>query len=220
MPVLPRSDRTLMTWMQTRLPAWGEDPAAIGLDETRVIELAALAEEAEVALLAAEQARQAAEDATLRLHEQAAALRARASAAVGAIKAHADTTDDPNVYAAASIPPDRPKAPLGPPPAPTGVSTTLEPGGTVLVAWRGTRKGGTTFAVERALVDADGTIGPFTLIDTTTDKSWRDTAVPAGQRGVHYRIIAQRRGGRSSPSNLATLSFGTEPTASQARLAA
>jgi hypothetical protein len=94
------------------------------------------------------------------------------------------------------IPSDRPKAPLGAPPAPTAVRAILQNGGAVRLKWKGTRKGGTLFLIQRALVGPDG------------------------QRGIHYRIIAQRSGGRSGPSNLATLSFGTEMTSSQTRLAA
>jgi hypothetical protein len=129
---------------------------------------------------------------------------------VATIKAFAETEDDPDVYAAAHLPPDRPKSPLGPPAAPQITSAVLHPDGTVRLKWRGSRKGGTFFQVYRTQTMLDGTaIGP-TLLTSTPEKIFVDRALPAGLRRVDYFIQARRTGGKSDRSGLASLQFGSD----------
>ncbi len=210
MPVLPKTDRTLIDWVEQHIDIWKADPASIGLDGAAVTELISLLAGASAAEEAAQLARSAAQAATLRLHLEAEALREQAASMVATIKAYADTQDDPNVYSEAQIPPDRPKAPLGPPEAPHSVSATLLVNGVVRLAWKGSRKGGTFFEVYRMLTTADGQRGAPTLLTSTPDKTWTDRDLPAGLRQVEYFLIARRTGGVSDRSGLASLQFGSD----------
>jgi hypothetical protein len=210
MPVLPKTDRTLIDWVELRTDLWKADPASIGLDGSEVTELIGLLAAAAAAEEAADLARAEAQAQTLRLHTEAEALRAQAASMVATIKAFAETQDDPEVYAAAHLPPDRPKSPLGPPAAPQITSAVLHPDGTVRLKWKASRKGGTFFQVYRTLTALDGTVGSPTLLASTTDKFWTDQDLPSGLRGVQYYLIARRTGGVSGRSGLGTLQFGSD----------
>jgi hypothetical protein len=210
MPILPRTARPLIDWVELRTDLWKADPASIGLDGSEVTELIGLLAAAAAAEEAADLARAEAQAATLRLHTEAESLRAQAASMVATIKAFAETEDDPDVYAAAHLPPDRPKSPLGPPAAPQITSAVLHPDGTVRLKWRGSRKGGTFFQVYRTLTALDGTVGSPTLLASTTDKFWTDQDLPSGLRGVQYYLIARRTGGVSGRSGLGTLQFGSD----------
>ena len=210
MPILPRTARPLIDWVELHTDLWKADPASIGLEGAEVTELIALLASASAAEEAAELARAAAQAATLRLNTEAEALREQAASMVATIKAYAETQDDPQVYARARIPPDRPKAPLGPPEAPRNVSATLLVNGVVRVRWTGSRKGGTFFEVYRTATNLDGTTARPTLLTSTPDKTYIDRDLPSGLRRVDYFVQARRTGGKSDRSPLASLQFGSD----------
>jgi hypothetical protein len=216
MPILPRTARPLIDWVELRTDIWKADPASIGLDGSEVTELIGLLAAASAAEEAAELARAAAQAATLRLRTEAESLRAQAASMVATIKAFAETQDDPEVYAAAHLPPDRPKSPLGPPEPPKSLSATLLVNGVVRLKWRASRKGGTFFEVYRTQTALDGTTTGPTLLTSIPDKTYIDRTLPSGLRRVEYFIQARRTGGISDRSGLASLQFGSDGAQGQA----
>jgi len=122
------------------------------------------------------------------------------------IRAFAETTGDPGVYTAAQIPPPAPPAPLGPPETPTDLSGVLTTDGQINLRWGGSRKGGTSYTVERSVTGANG---PWTIIGTSEERAFVDTALPVGLDSVMYRVRAARSGGTSNWSAPLPFIFGT-----------
>lgn len=207
--VVPDSREDMIAFFADRIASWIASPAAIGLNSQIVTELALQISAAQAAEQAATAARIASKNATVVFHTQADLLREMGGAAVKLVKAYADAQDDPGVLAAASIPPPSTPTPLGPPATPTDVSATLTTGGGVSLTWKSSRAGGTSFTISRALVNVQGVLGAWTLIGTSEESRFIDTSVPVGNAGAQYRIVAQRSGGASQPSDPGVVFFGT-----------
>ncbi len=206
--VLPQSRQQLISWCLERIASWAAAPASIGLTAPQVAGLAAQLNTAQTAENAAIAARIASKNATIIYYAETDALRELVAAMTAAIKAYALTTSDPTVYAKASIPAPSPAAPLGAPPVPTNLTSTLLTGGSVELKFTCTRRGGTSFRIYRALTPPGEVTGPYNLIGTSEEQIFIDTSVPTGMASVSYRVIAGRAGGFSQPSDPTVIYFG------------
>jgi hypothetical protein len=206
--VLPRSRQELINWCLERVASWAAAPASIGLSAPQVAAMASQLSAAQNAEDVALANRIAAKNSTLIYYTETDALRELVAGLTAAIKAYALTTDDPTVYAKASIPAPSPGAPLGPPPIPTNLSSTLLNSGNIEIRFDGTRRGGTSFRIYRALTPPGGVTSPFSLIGTSEERVFIDTAVPIGQSSIAYRVEAGRAGGFSEPSDPTIVYFG------------
>lgn len=128
---------------------------------------------------------------------------------VKTMRAFALKTDNPDVYATAQIPPPAPPSPVGPPEQPTELSASvLLPFG-IGLTWKGSVASGAYFGVFRKLPGETS----FSLIKTTGDKNYNDSALPAGVASVDYYIAAMRDDYQVNSSSL-EVRFGPDGEAS------
>lgn len=207
--VLPPSREQMIQWFNQRIASWAAAPTTIGLSAAQLTELASKLNSAGAEQSAAFDARINSRNQTLNYHNAADDLRTFGADLIKTIKAFAEATDDPSVYTAASVPPPSPPTPLGPPDVPTALTATPDPYGYVVLAWKGARVGGTQFILERQMVALDGTLGAWTYAGTSAGNDYTDITIPPGFRAANYRVYAQRSGGQSKASQIATLWFGS-----------
>jgi hypothetical protein len=206
-PVLPRTREDTVAWFAARLGDWAKAGSSIGIDSGQIMELTTRLAEAQTALDDAEAARIASKNATVEFHWRYDRLRKYGADLIKVIKAFAETNEDARVYTAASIPLPGPPTPLGPPQTPVNLTATLNTAGAIKLEWEASRRGGTSFAVERSLT---GSGRPWTLIGVSETKSFTDGHVPTGLAEIAYRVTAARSGGASVPTAPLVVLFGTE----------
>lgn len=209
--VLPSSRAQMIQWFRQRIVGWVADPTGIGLSVPIVTDLALKLDAAENDQETALEARMVSKSATLNYYTTSDDLRSFGSDVVQTIKLFAETTSDPSVYAAANVPPPSPPTPLGPPATPQNLSATLNTAGEIKLEWDSSRAGGTSFTVQRSTT---GPTGQWTIVGTSEEVSFTDTAVPRGFDAVSYRVIASRSGGSSNPTAAVSVLFGNTDTAS------
>ena len=205
-PVLPRSREKTVDWFAARVGDWAAAGSSIGVDTGQIIELTSRLSQASAALESARAARIVSKNETAEFHWRYDRLRKYGADLIKVIKAYAETNEDARVYTAASIPPPGPPTPLGPPTTPVNLTAVLNTAGEIELRWEASRRGGTSFAVERSLA---GSSGPWTLIGVAETKSLTDTRVPTGLAEIAYRVTAARAGGASVPTPPLSVLFGT-----------
>lgn len=195
MAVVPTKDIEALQFFETHVAIWQGAPATIGLSALLVTSLDNAAKAARLQLSAQQAAKTAAKTATNTFHGGMTTLRGVGADLIKTIKAFAETTNNPNVYNLAQIPP--PAAPSPPPPLSAPEDFTADPAadGTISLAWKGSLRSSTFFSIFRR--------GPgetnFSQIATVAAKGFIDTAPPppAGpaqaQRTVEYLVRAQRQ---------------------------
>lgn len=223
MSILPPSRIQRVEFAESHLEPWSEHWAAIGLSEDALSLLASRTVAARALYQAMLEAHNASKNATAAFYQACKDVTETTADALKTIKAFAATTNNPNVFSLAVIPP--PKSPGrrggrggrgGPPPAtPTGVSASLLPSGAIRVEWKGKLSaggGGVAFSVWRRM----NTPGdPFTQLATINGgTSFIDESLPAGAsghagQGVFYAIKAHRVGLASNLSEPALIKFGS-----------
>lgn len=204
-PVLPNSREAMIQWFAQRITTWAATPTAIGLTAAQMATLATKLNTAGNHENAAFAARIASKSATVNYYNSSDDLRNFGSDLIKTIKAFAETTNNPAVYALANVPPPAAPAPLGPPATPTALVATLDTAGQIAVKWEGSRVGGTSFTIERSL---SGATGPWSIVGVSEERSFLDVAVPRGVDAISYRVTASRAGGSSTPSASVSVLFG------------
>ncbi len=212
MPILPPTRLEKLEFVEFHLAPWSTAGAAIGLTAAQMTALSAQTSAARTAYNAMMTAREMSENATQNFYNLCQTMVDTTADYLKTIKAYAATTNNPNVFTLAVIPP--PKTPsAGPPPAiPTNVSATLQPSGSVQVSWKGKLSGGTAFSVWRKLNQPND---PFVQIATVNGATaYIDETLPAGAAGsagtgVFYAIKAHRVGLASGLSEPAVIKLGS-----------
>jgi hypothetical protein len=188
MPTIPDTYLGKLEFFETHLPIWAVNPVAIGLIATQIVELTARTDQARADFDAQVAQKANAINSTQIQKDSNAFMYDLGADLVKTIRAFAQTTDDPNVYTAASIPPPAPPSPPGPPEMPTNLSASiLSPFGLGL-EWNASLAKGTFFGIWRRL-DSETSA---TLIKTSKNKSFEDRTLPDGTASVDYYITAYR----------------------------
>lgn len=201
--VLPNSREQTIQWFADRIDTWAAKAASIGLTVPQITALATMLAAAEGSQSTAIAARIASKDATVNFHTDTDTLKSYGADLIKVIKAFAESTGDPSVYAAASVPPPAPPTPAGAPVQPTELTATLLPGGSLRLGWKGTVSQSAYFSIFRK---AEGE-AVFTLLDSTDEKFFDDDAIPVGANSLVYYIEARRDEFRVD-SNHFLISFG------------
>ncbi|MFG0259312.1 MAG: hypothetical protein ACF8LK_03085 [Phycisphaerales bacterium JB041] len=229
MATTPRRPIDKVEFYETRIDPWAAHAAAIGLTEPAVTQLASLAAEARGAYTGMLEARQAAVAATERFHNAVAAMHGGPGAGsdmLAAIKNHAETTDDPGVYALALVPPPKTRSAVPPPGTPTRFGVRLLQTGAVELSWecRNPARGeGTVYEVRRSIGGVG--VGPLVVLGVVGRRKYLDRDIPAGALAetdgrVLYEITAVRSTARGTPAQH-TVRLGTHGGAERAgRIAA
>jgi hypothetical protein len=184
MSVLPAKRSELIQFFTQRLSPWQADPTAIGLSIEAVTTLAGMTASASSLYQAALVARQDSKDATSEYYESTDELRTFGAALIAAIKAFAETSGDPGVYALASIPEPADPSPSAPPAVPTNIELSMRTSGSVDISWEGSVAGGTFYQVQRSLTDGVS----WVTITSVPARETLDSGVPNGTPRAYYRI--------------------------------
>jgi len=220
MRTVPERQEEAIAFFSQRFDLWQAAAADLGLKPDVLADMADCIAAAEAAMAARNEAHNQARAATETLNTSIDALRELGGEIIRLARVRAALLDDPNLLAAVQVPPVRRGSPLGPPPQPTHAIARLLTGGLVELRWRCTRRGGTGFAIERALVWPGQAPGSFVLIASAERPRWLDASLPTGLAAAHYRITAHRSGGSSEPSAPAILDLGAVlPASARARAA-
>lgn len=218
MSIVPESIAESITFFENNLTAWASNAAAIGIEPTQATQIAGLTVQARSAFNAARAARVAARSATQIQAEAVEAMRTYGGDLIKTIKAFAETTDDPSVLSKAQLPTPKPRTPLGPAPTPERLTANLTNAGELSLSWEAEARGRLAFVVERRVAQPGQAFGGWTLIGTSTSKSFIDAGLPTGLESAQYRVFAERPGGRSQPTEPIVVLFGTGGQASGGEL--
>jgi hypothetical protein len=209
MPTIPDTYLGKLEFFETHLPIWAVNPVAIGISATQIVELTARTDQARADFDAQVAEKANAINATQIQKDSNAFMYDLGADLVKTIRAFAQTTDDPNVYTAASIPPPAPPSPPGPPVQPTALNAdVLLPFG-IGLTWKGSTAQSAYFGVWRRLT---GEVNA-TLIKTTKNKSFDDRTLPDGTASADYYITAYRDNFEVNSATL-TIQIGTNGAAS------
>lgn len=207
MSVLPDSRIERIEWFENRLAQWLANATDIGLTAAQVTQLQGEITAARVAYNNAEQARNASKSATVAFYAGEEAMTADGRDLIKTIKAFAETTNDPNVYVLADVPPPAEPEPKGAPGTPTDIRTTLNSIGQIELTWKATDaapSSGAYFTIERRL---DGE-SSFTLRGSAGAKTFTDNTIPLGTAQATYVITPHRGELVGTPSQQVTVQFG------------
>jgi hypothetical protein len=184
---MPKNPTDALAWIQARAPKWVQSAGQIGLSEELAQEIADLAEEAKLRRLEADRAAASARSATRAWRASIRRAMDRTRAAVGAIKTHAAVTQDRGVYVLAMLSARDKPGEAGPPNAPKNPRFLVRQGGAVVISWDGGGPQGTFYIVKRSLPGETG----YTIMGTTTSKTFTDETLRVGVGEVKYAIDAQ-----------------------------
>lgn len=185
---LPPQRSAALDWTTDRIAKWTANAAQIGVDPASVTAVAAAVASATNLRSAAGTARANSKSATKAYHDSADEALDLVRDLILEVKAYAASTDDPQVYVLADLSPKDPPSETPAPEAPSDVVYTLLFDGALELRWKGKGPQGTFYIVKRKLAGQSA----FSIIATTTDKSFTDNNIPAGTDSVLYQILAQQ----------------------------
>ncbi|HMN40835.1 MAG TPA: hypothetical protein PKE29_08300 [Phycisphaerales bacterium] len=207
MSVIPDKDLDAVQFFETHDPVWATAPTTIGLTAAMVTSMTNLTKAARDAYTSQQNAKTAAKNATVAWHNAVSAMRANGSDLVATIKAYAMTTNNPNVYTIAQIPPPAAPQPAPAPGQPTNITVGLESSGAITLRWKATNaaaNAGTFFSIVRKLSGES----MFMLVGNTGEKSWTDVTLAQGTPGATYIIQGHRGAIDGTPSEQIGVQFG------------
>jgi hypothetical protein len=216
MSVIPGSTHQQLEWLEAHLPTWQANAAAIGLSAAQVTALAALVTAARTAFDAMLIARDDSKSATMLFNNAIAAALDPARDYVKTIKAFAETSGNPDVYALANVPPPAEPVPVGAPGSPVNLSGVMAANGTLTLTWDAAVSGpsnGIVFEVARRRVTEPG----FALVAVTGDKEYQDpvfanwAAMDPGAGPIEYQVRARR--GNLTSAYAGPLTINANPVA-------
>ena len=188
---LPTSRQQALEWFETRLATWTTNAAGIGLTAAQMTAFATLIGTNRKDFNDAQTARAAAKAATLKFYNSSNLMRDPGRGYIAAIKAFAETSRNPAVYALGMIDPPAPPTPVPAPAAPTDVTGTVSPTGQITISWKAAVSGassGIFFMIQRQRSGETA----YTLLGGTQEKSFFDPAPNVIAGPVSYKLRAQR----------------------------
>ncbi|MEQ9097309.1 MAG: hypothetical protein RIE32_13720 [Phycisphaerales bacterium] len=208
MPTVPRGRRGAIAFFGSRISRWTQRAADIGLSDQ---DAALLAQALDAARAAEEEnrrcqarARAAAKEARRLEYE----LRRKGGRLISVIRAKAKSEHDPGVLVLAELPKEKDPRPTPRPPMPTGVRTTVDHDGAVVISWTATRPRPHARAFTRVERMLDGS-GWFEHIGSTGTNEFRDDTLPQGTRETAYRLTPVRGDLVGASAEAVVVRFGT-----------
>lgn len=191
MSVVPHRQVDRIEFYENRIAQWTTNASAMGSSTPEVTAMAAKITAARNALTAAQQARIASKDATLALHEAVRAMDIAGQAIIKQVRAKAESTGDPGVYALASIPAPAVPSPVGPPGKPYAFVVRLLQEGQLEMGWKCNNPAGCTGVMYHVFRKPTGG-GEYTFLGASGERRFIDATIPAGVNAVTYKIQAKR----------------------------
>ena len=212
MGVLPDTRLETLEFCESKNPIWVAQAPNLNLTPAMMTTLVSLTTAARAQYNAMLSAHAAAKSATQAWYDAQEAMRDKAAEYIKTIKAYAGTTNNPNVFNIAQIPP--PKAPsAGTAPAtPTSLTATLLNSGAIQLDWKANITNGVACTIWRRF----GSEANMEQIGTVSGaKSFIDASLPVGTdtaSGVWYQVRAERIGLVSDFSEPIFVRFGAIAT--------
>lgn len=203
MRVVPRTRVEQIEFFENRIDGWRSVADEIGLTEQQVDELEALADQARADYALANRLRTQSVSATNAMRNSVDRMHRFGSAMISAIKAKAETSDNPHVYTAAKIMPPASPSSSGLPDRPTGVSAQIDNSGHVVVSWNGSLAHGTFFSVMKKRSDESH----WQQLGAVRGKVFIDPNSPPSCEFAMYQVFAHRSSGSSAGSEPISVFF-------------
>lgn len=211
MGIVPDSRLGKIEFYEAHIAPWLVNPSKIGLTPTQVTNLETLTEAARTAFNAAESARAAAKAATQNFYDKVRAMHSGPGAGsdmIDTIKNFADTTNNPQVYADAQIPPPARPGTTPPPGTPFEFTVGLLQNGALELRWKCNNPSGTQGTIYEVLRKiGTSPAAAFAFIGGSGIKAFTDDTLPSGSAAVTYQITAVRSTARGKPAQF-TVNFG------------
>ncbi len=204
MAVLPPSRIGRIEFFEARLAQWAANAVGIGVQPAAVASLQALVTAARAAFNAQQTQAATAKASTATFHVKADDMAEFGGDLIKTIKAFAETSNNPNVYALANVPAPAAPTPAGPPVAPTSLDATMNADGSITLKWKGSLEARQFFSIWRTLPGQ----GAATQIGSIAAKEFLDSSVPRGLTQVVYSVRAHRDTLISEPSDNIVVYFG------------
>jgi hypothetical protein len=205
MGLVPSSRLGKIEFFEAHLPAWQAHSLEIGLVPGELTAFAAEVASARDAYDQSQVQREVSKASTQAFYNKTASMAATGAGFIAAIRAHAETKDDPNVYVLAQIPQPSPPSAAPPPGTPTDFRVELLQNGAVRLGWKCSNPAGasgTIYEVYRKI--GSGSLG---FVGSIGVKSFTDGTLPLGAAGVMYQITAARSTVRGNPATF-NVNFG------------
>lgn len=199
MSIVPSSRIGKVEFYESHITAWTTSAAAIGLQPSAVATLESATKAAREAFTAAEIAREAAKSATQLFYTRVREMHnapGMGSDMLDTIKTFALTTNNPDVYTLAQIPPPATPGTTPPPGTPFDFTVGLLQTGAIELKWKCNNPsgiGGTIYEVQRSI---NG--GPATFVGSSGVKSFIDSTISGGP--ATYTVTAVRSTARGNPA--------------------
>ncbi|QKK08818.1 MAG: hypothetical protein HND58_12050 [Planctomycetota bacterium] len=201
MGITPNSRIGKVTFYETHISPWATNALAIGLEVAEVTSLGVATGAARTAYNEMIAARAASKAATQNFYNMVEAMHSapgKGSDMIDTIKNYAQTTDDPNVYTLAEIPPPSEPGTVPPPGTPFDFRLALQQNGAVELKWKCNNPAGAPGTVYEIRRSVDG--GEFVTLTTIGERTFLDETVPSTSGQVIYQITAIRSTLRGTPA--------------------
>lgn len=205
MGVIPSTRQGKIEFYEAHLQVWATNAAAIGLDPAAVLAFQSLVGAARSSLLDAEMKREASKAATQVFYNATEQMSTVGSALLSTIRAFAETSEDPGVYALAQIPAPATPGPVPPPGRPYELTVGLAATGALALRWKADNPSGASGTVYE--IQRRAGAGPFQFVDVAGERAFEDATVPAGASNIVYQITGVR-GKSRGPAAQFLVNFG------------
>lgn len=208
MPVVPNDRLGKIEFYEAHLSPWAASAAAIGLTPAQVTALTAKVTGARKAYNDHLAAQEAARAATQAFYDSVRTMHSSAGAGadmIATIKTYAQTTNNPNVYVLAQIPPPAAPGATPPPGTPFDFTVGLLQDGSLELKWKCSNPSGTVgtiYEVKRQIGS-----GPMQFVGATGVKTFTDDSLPSNASPCTYQVTAVRSTARGNPAQF-TVHFG------------
>jgi hypothetical protein len=220
MSVLPNKLVEEIQFGESHYPVWLTAYASIGISTETATSVKDAVVACRKAFDDAQAARDASKAATHNLTVAQNTMHSLLADTVKQIRLYAQTTNNPDVFTKAQIPPPAAPTPAPPPMQPTNLGVQLRPDGVLRITFRATdpsNTGSTTYLVSRKLAgETDfrvvGTAGTsrstFGANLPRGYKFFDDDKLPAGSNNMMYMVQGQRGKTYGEPSQIFTVTIG------------
>ncbi len=209
-PTAPRS--AFLTWGLAHTTVFDEQEGNIGLSASQVTAFTNAINAATAANQAQENARLAYRAAVSAGTDAFNAAKRSASLTTKVIRTFADTTNNPNVYSLAQIPPPAVPGTALPPAKPTDLSVELNnASGALTLRWKASNPAGTngtSYLIKRKLPGQ----AEFVYAGISGEKKFVDNTFTAGPDSVQYTVQGHRADSVGAESDAFVINFGKTAT--------
>jgi hypothetical protein len=203
-PPQPKVDQ--IVWFENHLSAWASTPTAFGATAAQVTAVSSVVESARKSYDAAQEAKQAAKNATVAQDQDVRTMLVKGRDLVNIMKSFIENGTNPALWAQAGLEPDGARGTAPDPTAPYQLKAELDSVGNVIVSWKTSQPRGVSGVIYSVQRSIDG--AAFALLDSVGEKQFIDQTVPTSANSISYNIKAKRGSQSSGWSSALTIRFG------------